>query len=101
MSVQQNEIVSARIPIHLYNKLTEAASLIGATINQFLVQSAVEKADVILENEQIIKMTKRDAELFFDAVENPPPINHKLLMAMQSYQELFPNAQNRGTQSQT
>lgn len=50
----------------------------------------------ILERERVIKMTKQDAEVFFDAIRNPPPINHKLLMAMQAYQEAFPNAENRG-----
>lgn len=96
-AVTQNEMISANVPIHIYNQLTEAASLIGATISQFLIQSAVEKAEAILERERVIKMTKQDAEVFFDAIENPPPINDKLLMAMQAYQEAFPNAENRGT----
>jgi uncharacterized protein (DUF1778 family) len=96
-AVKQNEMLSASVPVHIYQKLTEAASLIGATINQFLIQSAVEKADAILEGERVINMTKRDAEVFFGAVENPPPINEKLRLAMQAYQEAFPNAENRGT----
>jgi uncharacterized protein (DUF1778 family) len=94
--VKQTERVSARIPLHVYERLTEAAEVIGATLNQFLVQSALEKTDGILEQERIIQMTKRDANVFFDAIENPPPINEKLLEAMKTYQEAFPNVENRG-----
>jgi len=95
--VKQTERVSARIPLRVYEKLTEAAQVIGATLNQFLVQSALEKADQILEQERVIQMSKRDAKVFFDAVDNPPPINEKLLDAMKAYQEAFPNVENRGT----
>ena len=95
--VKQTERVSARIPLRVYEKLTEAAQMIGATLNQFLIQSALEKADQILEQERVIQMSKRDAKVFFDAVDNPPPINEKLLEAMKAYQEAFPNAENRGT----
>ena len=95
--VKQTERVSATIPLRVYEKLTEAAQVIGATLNQFLVQSALEKADQILEQERVIQMSKRDAKVFFDAVDNPPPINEKLLEAMKAYQEAFPNVENRGT----
>ena len=99
--VKRTERVSARIPMRVYEKLTEAADVVGATLNHFLVQSALEKAENILEHERVIQMTKRDAKVFFDAVENPPPINDKLLEAMKAYQEAFPNVENRGTQQKT
>ena len=76
--------------------MTETAETIGSTLNQFLVQSALEKADQILEKERTIQMTKRDAKVFFDAVENPPPINMKLMEAMKSYQKAFSNVKDRG-----
>jgi uncharacterized protein (DUF1778 family) len=96
-AVKQTERVSARVPQKVYKKLLEAAGVVGATLNQFLVQSAIEKADQIIEHERVIKMTKRDANVFFHAVEGPPPINDKLLEAMKAYQEAFPNVKNRRT----
>ncbi len=95
--VKKTERVSARVPVQIYEKLLEASETIGSTLNQFLVQSAIEKADQILEKERVIHMTKQDAKIFFDAVENPPPINEKLLEAMKSYQDAFQNVKNRGT----
>jgi len=95
------ERVSARIPHNVYEKLMEAAETIGATLNQFLVQSAIEKADQILEHERIIQMTRQDANVFFDIIDDPPPINNKLLDAMKAYQEAFPDVKTRGTQQKT
>ena len=99
--VKRTERVSARIPLHVYEKLTEAAEVVGASMNQFLVQSALEKADRILEHERVIKMTKKDANIFFAAVENPPLISNRLLGAMKAYHEAFPIVENRGTQPKT
>ncbi len=79
MSVsKQNQRVSARVPSHVYDMLAQAAELSGATLNQFLVQSALEKAKKVMEREHFIKMTTRSANLFFDALENPPEPNQKL-----------------------
>lgn len=40
---KQTERVSARVPVQVYQTLTQAAEISGATLNQFLVQSALEK----------------------------------------------------------
>ena len=37
-----------RIPIAVYERVVEAAQAVGAPLNQFLVQSALEKANQIL-----------------------------------------------------
>ncbi len=47
---RNNHRVSARVPDHVYHTLIQAADLMGATINQFLVQSAMEKAQKVIEN---------------------------------------------------
>jgi len=45
---KQTERVSARVPAQVYQTLTQAAEISGATLNQFLVQSALEKAKIII-----------------------------------------------------
>ncbi|MBW1737861.1 MAG: DUF1778 domain-containing protein [Deltaproteobacteria bacterium] len=74
--------------------MAQAADLVGATLNQFLVQSAIEKAQTVIENERLIKMTTRSANTFFDAVENPPAPSEKLKDAMRAYKGSFDNAEN-------
>jgi uncharacterized protein (DUF1778 family) len=78
-----------RMPYHVHEKLINAAELSGATLNQFVVQSALEKANSILERERVLNLTLRDAETIFEAIENPPPPNKQLIEAAQAYKEKF------------
>jgi uncharacterized protein (DUF1778 family) len=95
MSVsKQNQRVSARVPLHVYDMLSQAAELSGATVNQFLVQSALEKAQKVMERERFIRMTTRSASLFFDALENPPEPNEKLKHAIKAYKGSFYGAED-------
>jgi uncharacterized protein (DUF1778 family) len=74
--------------------LMQAAEFTGATLNQFLVQSALEKAKDIIEQERIIKLTNKNANAFFEAIENPPAPNKKLLNAVKAYKDTFSDAEN-------
>jgi len=94
MAVDKSERVSARVPTHVYNMLTQAAELSGATVNQFLVQSALEKAQSIIEQERIITMTMKSASVFFNALENPPAPSKKLRQAVKSYKKLRAHVKN-------
>lgn len=91
---EQNQRVSARVPGHIFNILAQAAELTGSTLNQFLVQSALEKAEKVIERERFIKMTTRSANTFFDALENPPEPNQKLKQAVLAYKESFDDPQD-------
>ena len=84
---KNNQRVSARVPAHIYDTLVQAAVISGSTVNQFLVQSALEKAKIVIENEQAIKLTTQSAKSFFSAIENPPPPNKKLKTAVKMYKK--------------
>ena len=81
--------ICARVPHDVYELLSEAASSIGATINQFLVQSAVEKAHHIVERERVITLSAKAAKTIFDLIENPPEPNERLKKAMQRREEIL------------
>jgi uncharacterized protein (DUF1778 family) len=89
---KENQRVSARVPANVYDTLAEAAGLMGATLNQFLVQSALEKAQEVIESERLIKMTTTSANTFFAAIENPPTPNKKLRNAIKKYKRSSLNA---------
>lgn len=80
-----------RMPFHVHEKLSEAAELQGASLNQFVIQSALEKANMILEQERVLSLTLKDAEIFFEALENPPPPNEALIEAAEAYKKEFNN----------
>ena len=70
------------MPTAVYDRIVEAAQTVGATLNQFLVQSALEKADEILEKERVITLSSKAARTVFDLMENPPEPNERLKKAM-------------------
>ena len=43
-----------------------------------------------------MKLTLRDAEKIFDAVDNPPPPNDRLIEAAQAYKKEFGDAKDQG-----
>ena len=85
MNIISNERITARVSEQIKQILTDAADLTGATLNQFLVQAALEKAEHIIEKDKLIQLSKKDAEVFFGAFENPPEPNVKLLNAVKNY----------------
>ncbi len=83
------ERIPARMPTAVYDRVVEAAQAVGATLNQFLVQSALEKANEILERERVIRLSATAAKTVFDLVENPPVPSEQLKAAMQRRKELL------------
>jgi uncharacterized protein (DUF1778 family) len=83
------ERIPARMPSEVYERITAAAQVVGATLNQFLVQSALDKANDILERERVITLSIRAAETFFGLIENPPDPNDRLKEAMHQREALL------------
>ena len=83
----KNERVTARISDDVKLLLTQAAELSGATLNQFLVQAALEKAQRMIEQENIIRLSMQDSVWFFNAMDNPPKPNAKLLQAVAAHRQ--------------
>ncbi|MDD2897612.1 MAG: DUF1778 domain-containing protein [Desulfuromonadaceae bacterium] len=81
--------IPARMPTAVYERLAEAAQVVGATLNQFLVQSALEKANTILEEERVIRLSAASSEALFALMENPPEPNEYLKRAMQKRKDLL------------
>lgn len=78
--------LTTRVTDHVQERLQVAADLVGATLNQFVVQAALEKADKVIESESTIVLTRRESLRLLEMVENPPPRNEKFLEAQARYQ---------------
>ena len=84
----ERERITARVPRELRERLEEAAGRAGATLNQFLVQAAIEKADAILEREQVTRLSARDAEWLLAMLDAPPrPPSDRLQRALDVHHE--------------
>ena len=79
--------VTARVPAQVQETLELAAAMVGATVNQFMVQTALREAERIIEQERVIRLSAHDAEVFIQALDNPPPPNAKLKSALRDYQD--------------
>ena len=87
MNAIKNERITARVTEQVKNTLNIAANIMGATLNQFLIQAALEKAENIIEKNRVIYLSEEDMQIFFNALDNPPPPNKKLIDAVESYRE--------------
>ena len=78
--------ITARVDLDTQNLLSQAAAISGiSSINSFVLNAAIEKAKRILEHEQTLKLSKRDALDLVNALDSEPKINQRLQQAAQRY----------------
>lgn len=87
-AIKNTERIGARVPPEVFETLHRAAELCGATLNQFLVQACLKEAQAVIEREQLLKLSRQDAERLLDLLENPPLPNAALSAAQDRYQQL-------------
>ncbi|NEQ66603.1 MAG: DUF1778 domain-containing protein [Symploca sp. SIO2D2] len=81
--------VTARLPASVKDTLQKAADLTGATLNQFIIQTAVKEAQEVINTEQLIHLSPQDADRIFSLIENPPAPNKHLKEAIKHHQTFF------------
>jgi len=78
--------ITARVDVDTQELLTKAAALMGIfSINSFVLSAATEKAKKIIQKENSLKLSSRDALLFVDALDRPEA-NARLTKAMKKYE---------------
>lgn len=77
--------ITARVPVLVQETLETAANIVGSTVNQFIVQTALHEAERIIEQERIMHLSAQDAMTFLNALDNPLPPNDTLMAAFQDY----------------
>lgn len=79
--------ITARVDLETQNLLSHATALAGmSSINSFVLSAAIEKAKQIIEREQLLKLSKHDAILLVDALDQPAKAHSKLQAAAKRYQ---------------
>ncbi len=86
-TIAKQDRIGARVPHEVYETLCRAAELTGATVNQFLVQSALKEAQAVIEREEVIRLSPREWNWLLELMENPPTPNARLQAARERYQE--------------
>jgi uncharacterized protein (DUF1778 family) len=83
-----DERITARLPRSTRSIIERAAAIYGASINQFIVQAAVERANEVLQSMEALQLSSRDAQTFLNALENPPEPSQELLDAVHAHDRL-------------
>jgi uncharacterized protein (DUF1778 family) len=77
--------ITARVSGKVRATLEQAAELLGSTVNQFVVQTAYQEAQRVLERESTIRLSQKDARKILSLLENPPKANRRLKDAVKQY----------------
>jgi uncharacterized protein (DUF1778 family) len=87
ITTENSDRITNRVPQPIAKKLQEAAELTGATLNQFMVQAALEKAEKVLEREKIIHFSLNDAAMIINLLDNPSKPNAALARAFERFKQ--------------
>ncbi len=77
--------ITARVSDSVRDTLEQAAELLGATVNQFVVQTAYVEAQRVIERESVIRLSQEDAHKILSLLDNPPKPNKRLKDAVKTY----------------
>ena len=77
--------ITARVSGNVRDTLEQAAELLGATVNQFVVQTAYEEAQRVIERETVIRLSQKDALKVLALLDNPPAPNKRLKDAVKTF----------------
>ena len=77
--------ITARVSDTVRVTLEQAAELLGATVNQFVVQTAYQEAQRVIERESVIRLSQRDARKVLSLLDNPPKPNKRLKDALKLF----------------
>ena len=84
--------ITTRVTPDIQDLLSHAASLIGiSSINSFVLSAAIEKANLIMKNENNLVLNKEDTILFIEALEKTSQKNEALSSAYKNYNSFSSN----------
>jgi uncharacterized protein (DUF1778 family) len=86
--------ITARVPQKVQDTLQHAAELVGATLNQFVVQAALKEARRVIEHDQVIHLSSKDAAFLMKLLDKPPAPNARLREALQAYKKKMIDAED-------
>jgi len=79
--------ITSRVSLDTQELLSKAAALVGiSSINSFVLNAAIEKANSIMKAESSLSLSSKDSLLFAEALENEDSKNTKLNKAFNTYE---------------
>ena len=91
----------ARVSVDIQQTIKKAATYSGATVTQFLVDSALDKAKSVINDVEVVKLTNKAATRMMELLDNPPEPNAYLLEAKAKYHRQITSVQNTITEQES
>jgi uncharacterized protein (DUF1778 family) len=83
----KRERLEARVSAEQKAVLQRAADLEGRSLSDFLIESAQRRAEEVIREHEVIRLSVRDSLLFAEALLNPPAPSERLRAAFARYRE--------------
>lgn len=74
--VQENVRLVARAPKDVQEIIINAAELSGASMSQFMIDAALDKAKEVVERNRLLNLSMKGANRFFEAMDSAPEIEN-------------------------
>lgn len=87
-TIQGRKRITARVSRNVRETLEQAADLLGATVNQFVVQSAYQEAQRVLEREAVIRLSREATRKVLHLMDHPPKPNQKMKAALKAHKDM-------------
>jgi uncharacterized protein (DUF1778 family) len=79
--------ITARVSDTVRVTLEQAAELLGSTVNQFVVQTAYQEAQRVVDRETVLRLSQKDARQVLSLLDNPPKPNKRLKAAVKKFKD--------------
>ncbi len=87
LPLSKHERFEVRVPAAEKEYFRKAAKLQGISLADFMRAACREAAQRVLQEQEVIKLSRRDRERFVTALLNPPEPNAALLAAAKRYKK--------------
>lgn len=86
-SEDKSERLAARVTPSVKEMIQRAADRQGRSLTDYMIGTLVEAAQESDRTHEILRLSRRDSELFFDLLENPPEPTEYLKSAIELHRK--------------
>ena len=83
--ITRSERLNLRLDPEARKRIEQAAHYEGQTASSFILSSALAQAERTILKHETMVLKRRDSEIFFDALLQPPRVNPRLAAALKEH----------------
>lgn len=89
MIQSKNSRIDLRVTPEQKQLLEQAASIKGISLSAYTLSYLLDIAQKDINNYEKLVLSNQDRDLFLSVIENPPPLQGKLEMAIKKYRQKY------------